>query len=393
MCCDDKNLLDDYDEDCLEFDVIDEEIYVYEYYDYDIDEYLAKGWDLREDGFRRGDSDVYQNREYRVFPTRYRLKDYRLTKSLRRVLRKNSDLKTVIRPFRPTEGKDDLYTAHLHARRTEEHPRYTLKKRYEFLKHSQVELMELCVFNGRKFVAGSIFKICEKSVVGDIAFWDTRKTRRSLGIFTVLLEMQYAIQRGKEFYYLGHYFRRNPNYHYKARFPALELYDWDNDTWVDFKDDRIGEMLAQKLRCADDFHKFEPSFYISLIEIAVQCQKDIVGAAVIHRHAIENAEDDWDMHFIILTTDIDYYFQGNNWTRSFSRVLSFNVEERGIVKTMHLKSKNGVVHHFHFAPPEWADFPVKKETRRIVRSGMRILHDPQGILEKLQAAVKGSVKI
>src|SRR5207253_2662709 len=112
MCCDDNKLLDDYDEDCYEFDIIDEQVYEHEFYELDVDDYWARAWSINDEGFARSDCDVYNDREYRVFPTRYRLKDFVFTKSLRRILNKNRDLRTVVREFRSTEAKDDLITTH-----------------------------------------------------------------------------------------------------------------------------------------------------------------------------------------------------------------------------------------------------------------------------------------
>jgi hypothetical protein len=180
MCCEDKKLTDDeYDDDCYDFDIIDEEIYEIEFYEYDIEDYWAKAWDINDEGFVRSDSDYYNNREYRAYPTRYRLKDFVLTKSLRRVLNKNRDLKIVIRPFRPTEGKDDLYTAHLHARFQSEKQRYSLKNSYLYLKYSPINVMELCIFNCEKLLDASILLDGERSVVGKIDFFGyDRNTER-----------------------------------------------------------------------------------------------------------------------------------------------------------------------------------------------------------------------
>lgn len=81
--------------------------------DCDIDAYFANGWSLTlENEFWRDDSENFGNRLYRAFPTRYRLKDFVLTKSLRRVLNKNKDLSVKIRPLHVTPRKSALYEKH-----------------------------------------------------------------------------------------------------------------------------------------------------------------------------------------------------------------------------------------------------------------------------------------
>ena len=143
MCCDDKTLTeDDYDDDCLEFETIDEEIHeIFLDEEYDIDEYWSKGWVRNSEGLGRSDATGYQDRLYRCFPTRYRLKEFRLNKGLRKILKRNADLKTIIRPFRASDGKDDLYTAHHHARFDREHERYTVRRRFQYLIYMLMYLM------------------------------------------------------------------------------------------------------------------------------------------------------------------------------------------------------------------------------------------------------------
>lgn len=394
MCCDENNLFDDND-DCYEPDVIDDYEYTLDYDEYDIDEYWAKGWQTDTEGFRRFDSDVHKNRDYRVFPTRFRLKDFKLSKSLRRVLNKNRDLKTVIRSFRPTEGKDDLYTAHLHARFEKKHPRYSLRNGYDYLKYAYHDLMEVCIFDGEKLVACSIFEMTGKSGFGSRAFWDVTKPSRSLGILTVLLEMQYLREKGREFYYLGHFFEQNPVYQYKARFPACELWDWDNERWIDYRkeNERIKEMFNHKFQCKDDLEK-DPKFTISLFQAASEGNPHILASALVGSRARGTEREDSDFDLIILTDKIEEFFKDDFWVKCFHRWRESKIEDWGAVKTIRAFYKNGDVYEFNFAAPSWAETnPLDEGTRRVVKDGMKILYDPQGILEKLQTAVSGATKI
>ncbi|CAN5215594.1 hypothetical protein BH10ACI1_BH10ACI1_27170 [soil metagenome] len=387
MCCEDENPADDYDDDCYDFDVIDEQIYVIEYYDYDVDDYWAQAWTMSEDGFIRFDSDYHNKREYRVFPTRYRLKDFKFTKSLRRVLNKNRDLKTIIRPFRPTEGKDDLLTLHKQIRQKSEQSRHSLRNSYKYLTFSNIKLMECCVFKGDKLVAFSTFEATERSMVGSLAFWDPAETSRSLGILTALLEIKYARDKGLEYYYLGNYIKQDPNYHYKTRFPALELWDWDNEKWVDFKDVRIAEMFNHKFRCNDDLDR-NPEFAISLLEIFVQHHEDIVAAALFGSRAHGTAREDSDYDVMILTNNIEVFLNDNDWVTRFHRWRESKTETSGEIQIVRAFYKNGDEIEFNFASPEWANTQsIDEKTRRIVQDGMKILHDPHGILEKLQKAI------
>lgn len=393
MCCGEDNLDDDLD-DCYQLDTIFEQVYEFdEFYDCGADDYWEKGWTINSEGFYCDDSDVYDGREVRVFPTRYRLEDFILTKSLRRILKKNADLKILVRPFRATKNKDNLFTAHLTARFEPEKPHYSLKNSYRYLAYSDIRPMEVSVFRGRQLLACSTFLVGKRSVVGRRGFWDVNEPKRSLGILTALVEMQYAIRRRKKFYYLGNFFHQNPNYQYKTRLPALELWDWDNGAWVDFKSPRIPEMFNHRFRCRDDISEKDPKFTVSLLQTATSNHPDIAAAALIGSRARGTEREDSDYDLIILTENREVFFNDSRWVNRFHRWRESKTEERGVIKTLRAFYKNGDEYEFNFAPLSWANItPIDAGTRRIVTEGMKILHDPQGILEKLQKAVMSDTK-
>ena len=55
---------------------------------------------------------------------------------------------------------------------------------------------------------------------------------RSLGIFTMLKEIEYSIQTGCEYYYQGYAYEGESFYDYKKRFASTYVFDW-NDKWLE----------------------------------------------------------------------------------------------------------------------------------------------------------------
>lgn len=389
MCCEEDNLPDDYNDDCDEFDFIDEEIYVSDFTDYDVDEHLSKAWTFGGDGFVRSDYNYHEEREFRVFPTRYRLNEFKFTKSLRRVMNKNRDLKMIVRPFRSTEGKDDLLTGYHQKRFQSDQERHSLKNSFEYLKYSDVRVMEACVFKDNKIAAFSVFFLTERSAIGRIGCWNTEITDRRLGILTILLEIQYAKKMNLEHYYLGDYLSKDPHYRYKLDLPALEMWDWDNEKWLDYKTERerIEEMYNHKFRCLDDLEK-NPKFTMSLLQSFVTYRKYIAAAAFIGSRARGDVGEDSDYDVLILCEDTRKFLEKkDDIVKCFHRWRESKIEERGSFKVLRSFYKNGDIYEFNVAPTSWADTPATVEARRIVKDGIKILHDPQGILENLQKAV------
>jgi arginine-tRNA-protein transferase len=208
--------------------------------------YWEEGWFSEPWRFRRSNFDIFQGKWYKVFQTRYKISEFKFTKSLRRVLKKNADLKTVIRPLSVTLEKSDLFDTH-HRVQLGEPPHKTLFDIYRHVSDETPNIMELCVFKDDKLIACSIFESAANAMFSNLAFWDLSEAKRCLGTLTFLLEVEYALSKGMQYCYFGMFYAQNPNYYYKARFGGFELYDWDNDCWVAFGRPRIKEMLKQKL--------------------------------------------------------------------------------------------------------------------------------------------------
>lgn len=95
--------------------------------------------------------------------------------------------------------------------------------------------MEICVYENGKLLAASFLDIAETATSGIYAVFDPKASPRSLGIFTMLKEIEFSIESGKTFYYQGYCYDGESFYDYKKRFGTIERYDW-NGNWESVKD-------------------------------------------------------------------------------------------------------------------------------------------------------------
>jgi leucyl-tRNA---protein transferase len=177
----------------------------------------------------------FYDREIRsVFPLRIRLADFSFSKSQRRVLRRNRDLRAVVRPASIDAEKRRLFARHK-TRFRENAPRSI----EDFLSPSPAKVpcegLEAAVYEDEKLVAVSFFDVGAESLSSVYAMFEPSITWRSLGIFTLLIEINHALELGKKFFYLGYAYEGNSFYDYKKRFRATEMYDW-KDGWKNFEE-------------------------------------------------------------------------------------------------------------------------------------------------------------
>ena len=200
----------------------------------EMDHLLANGWRHFGTYFFRYSIAYHRNRYRIVIPLRIRLSEFNLSKSLRRIIKKNSDLVTVIRPTIVDDEKYRLF---------DRHSRRFLFGRPESLEHFLDRKAayvpcpgkEVCVYSeAGELLAASFFDDAGESISAVYAMFDPRESRRSLGIYTLLLESEFAKEAGKRFHYLGYAYSGSSFYDYKKRFSGTERFDWRGG-WDDYR--------------------------------------------------------------------------------------------------------------------------------------------------------------
>ena len=63
--------------------------------------------------------------------------------------------------------------------------------------------------------------------------YDPKYSKRSLGHFGVMKEIELANSLNLSYYYLGFYIKENDSMSYKNIFYPHEYLDWENNVWVD----------------------------------------------------------------------------------------------------------------------------------------------------------------
>ena len=198
-----------------------------------LDTLLEHGWRHFGTHFFRYSYGFYELDVRRVIPLRIRLSNFSLTRSQRRTLNRNADLKIVIRPIEITAESKFLFDRH----------KLRFKSGvpdsiYDFLSHcpdtEPCLARELAVYGDDKLMAISYFDLGKRSTSGIYAMFDPDESARRLGIFTMLKEIEYSADSGKEYYYQGYAYEGESFYDYKKHFRGTEAFDWMGN-WLPFE--------------------------------------------------------------------------------------------------------------------------------------------------------------
>jgi len=193
-----------------------------------MDSLWARGW--RHFGpmfFRYSDMESDQGVRH-VIPLRIDLGRFRCSRSQRRTLRRNEDLKTSFGS--PRLGDAERMLFHPHASRFRENIPSSLEAFLGPDPSSGIpcEIRQLSVTgDDGRLLAVSYVAVGEEAWSSIYAMFDPAEARRRLGIATLLWEIEAARAAGCRWLYHGYAYREPSHYDYKKQFSGLEWFDWE----------------------------------------------------------------------------------------------------------------------------------------------------------------------
>jgi len=173
------------------------------------------------------------DRVLNVLPLRIRLDKFRFSRSHKRILKKNSDLKVVFKPAFVNEEVTALFEKH--KKRFKENIPESI---HVFVSRKPAtvpcEAESLCLYKDSKLLGISYFDLGKQATSSVYQCYDPDFSKRSLGIFMILESIKRSIMLNKDFYYPGYAYKEPSHYDYKKRFSATEYFNW-NDKWLDLR--------------------------------------------------------------------------------------------------------------------------------------------------------------
>jgi arginyl-tRNA--protein-N-Asp/Glu arginylyltransferase len=200
-----------------------------------MDALWAHGWRHFGTQFFRYSLMEHEGTLQTVVPSRVELAHLVLSKSQRRVLRKNGDVALHVEPAELSDEARAMFQRHK-TRFTQNVP----EELSDFLSDNPsdvpCECLQLrCVLEG-KCIAISFLDAGSDSVSSVYAVFEPEFASRSLGIFTMLQEMMWARSQGKKYAYPGYATLGRSHYDYKKQFSALQGYDWAGQRWMPWRE-------------------------------------------------------------------------------------------------------------------------------------------------------------
>ncbi|MFW5891746.1 MAG: arginyltransferase [bacterium] len=163
---------------------------------------------------------------------RVKTKEFKPHKRYRKLLRKNSDIKLKINKPTFTEKKIQLYKKYITIKHNDELD-YDIEENYIYSFTEGIQnTQEMCYYLDSKLIAVGIIEVLLSSISSVYFYYDTDYLDRSLGIFSILKEIEYAQKLNKKYLHLGYYVHNCSAMNYKARFKPFDIL-FENSFWID----------------------------------------------------------------------------------------------------------------------------------------------------------------
>ena len=200
-----------------------EHFFAYELTPNELEELLALGW--RKFGF-------YYFRPSckcsECIPLRICVKDFVPSKSQRRIMRKNSDIRFRIAPLEYREEIFEIYQDHSKERFGRDESRETFIEHFYMPSCPAAQSEFYC---GDRLVGVGFLDISSVGISSVYFIYRKEMLDRSFGIFSMMAEIECARALGKDFYYPGFYVKGNSHMAYKISLKPHERFDLKKGAW------------------------------------------------------------------------------------------------------------------------------------------------------------------
>jgi len=165
-------------------------------------------------------------------PIRVSSTRFRRSRSVRRLFKRNRDLRVDLCRPSPSEAAYALYLSHKRKFESSSAPEsYASFRRSLFAPFPFSHVLE--IREGEHLICVAHLDVCQDILSAIYCYYDLAHSQRAPGRFAILLEIEIARRLGIPFVYLGYYIRDNPHMRYKADYTPNQV-SLDEGNWVDF---------------------------------------------------------------------------------------------------------------------------------------------------------------
>lgn len=182
---------------------------------------------LSELGYRRSGAHLYRpDCDYcqACISCRIPVIDFEFSRSQKRVLKRNRDLRVVEESDLTADDAYELYSRYINSRHADGDMYPATEEQFEaFIKTKTVDTRFYLYYDRDHLVAVSVIDQLEQGLSAVYTFFDPDEQRRSLGKFAILWQIEKCQDLQQPYLFLGYWIKGCSKMQYKSEFRPLEM--------------------------------------------------------------------------------------------------------------------------------------------------------------------------
>jgi arginine-tRNA-protein transferase len=156
-------------------------------------------------------------------PMRIPVATFRASKSQRRTIRKNQDVRVEFAAPEFLPESYEVYRRYLRHQHPDTPQDESEENFREALYGDVVAGLEVRYFLGSQLIAVSLLDVTSQSLSAVYHFFDPELRKRRIGVFSVIAEIEHAREVGIPYYHIGYWIENAATMHYKANYGPNEV--------------------------------------------------------------------------------------------------------------------------------------------------------------------------
>lgn len=199
-------------------------------------------------GFRRSGDFIYRPECHlcrQCLTARIPVHAFHPTSSQKKALKRNQDLRVSITPtIRAQDHHYALYDRYIRQRHHDGDMYPPSRDQFEkFLVHSCAESFFIELWDDKRLLSVATCDQLDDGLSAVYTFFDPDEARRSLGVYSILSQIEYVKSQGLEYLYLGYWVPHSSKMTYKVQYAPLEVLL--NGHWLRFSSHLSPEEVQQ----------------------------------------------------------------------------------------------------------------------------------------------------
>ncbi len=189
---------------------------------------------LSASGFRRSGGHLYRPHCASCsacVPTRVPAKSFAPSRSQRRIIKRNKDLRVEVEEAKFSKRHYNLYERYINQRHADGDMYPATEDQFRsFLLSAWCASIFVSIYEGERLLSVGVTDQLAHGLSAIYTFFEPSETRRSLGVLSVIKQIELCQQQDLPFLYLGYWIKESVKMNYKTNYRPTELFV--NDRWV-----------------------------------------------------------------------------------------------------------------------------------------------------------------